>query len=49
MTGTLAVEMAVLLRPELLVDRASLDQHAMRREVGDLTVLHDQYLVAIGQ
>ena len=49
MTGTLALEMAVLLRPELAIERAALEQDAVRRDVDDFALLHDQDLVAFGQ
>src|SRR5208282_4486706 len=47
--GSLALEMAVLLRPQLAIDRAALEQHAMRSDVDDFALLHHQDQVAFGQ
>ena len=40
-TGTLAVEMTVLLRPELAIERAAFKQHTMWAYVVDFALLHD--------
>ena len=41
--------MPVLLRPQLAVERAALEQGRVRRDVEDLALLHDQDLVAFGE
>src|ERR1700730_10788027 len=47
--GAAAVEMAVLLRPQLAVHRAALEQLMVRPDIHQLALLHDEDLVAIGQ
>lgn len=49
MTGTLALEMAVLLRPELGIEQAALEQNVVRRDVDHFACLQDQDLVAFDQ
>src|SRR5271170_7586795 len=49
MAWTLAVEMAVLLRPELAVDGAAFKQDAVRRDVHHLALFKHEDLVAFGQ
>jgi hypothetical protein len=47
--GAAAVEMAVLLRPQLAVHRTALEQLMVRPDIHQLALLHDEDLVAIGQ
>ena len=49
MARTLTVEMAVLLCPELAVDRAALEQDTVRRDIFDLALFQHEDLVAFGQ
>ena len=49
MAGTLSVEMAVLLRPELAIDSAAFEQDAVRRDIDHLSLVQNQGLVAFGQ
>jgi hypothetical protein len=46
--GAAAVEMAVLLRPQLAVNRAALEKDIVRPYIHELVPLHDEDLVAIG-
>jgi len=47
MTETLALEMLILLRPELTIERAALEQNTVRRYVDNFARLYDQNLVAL--
>src|ERR1700730_16965901 len=47
--GASAVEVAVLLRPQLAIERAPLEQDIVRRQIHDLALLQDEDLVAVGQ
>src|SRR5271165_1469978 len=49
MARTLAFHVAVLLCPELTIERAAFEQRAVRREVDDGAALHHHDLVALGQ
>ena len=49
MTRALALEMAMLLRPELAIERTALKQHTVRSDVGDFALLQHQDLVAFHQ
>ena len=49
MSVTLGFEMAVLLCPELAIDRASLEQRAMRRHIHHLALVQHHDLVAFDQ
>jgi hypothetical protein len=49
MTGTLVIEMAVLLRPELAIDRTALEQDMVRCDVDNRSALKNQCQVAFGQ
>ena len=46
---TLVLKMTVLLRPQLPVDRAAFEQHAMWRKIDDLALLHHHDRVRIQQ
>jgi hypothetical protein len=41
MTGTLTVEMTVLLRPKVAIDGAALEQNGVRSYVDDFALFHD--------
>src|SRR5215831_4255694 len=49
MASPLIFEMAVLLRPELPVDAAALQEKTVRRDVDSLAVFQDKDLVAVDQ
>jgi len=49
MAWTLAVEVAVLLCPELAIDGAALEQDAVWGDVHHLALLQNQNLVAFGE
>src|SRR6202035_4769600 len=49
MAGTLGVEMAVLLGPELTEYRAALEQRAIWRDVDQPALLQHRDLVAVGE
>ena len=45
----MALDMAILLRPQLLINLASFDQHVMRSNIDDLASLNHQDHIAVGQ
>ena len=49
MTGTLIVEMAILLRPKLAIDSATFEQHFVRCNVQEFTLVEHHDQVAIDQ
>ncbi len=49
MTWTLAVEMAILLRPQVAIYGTALKQDAVRSDIGGFALFHHQDLVAFDQ
>ena len=47
--ASLGIDMAVLLKPQMAIDGAALDQFAMRPEIDDLAAVEHEGLVAIDQ
>jgi hypothetical protein len=47
MRVSFGIDMAVLLKPQMAIDGATLDKLAMRTHIDDLAVIKHEYLIAI--